>query len=228
LGRRGSGTYVSRSLSGSGPRRQRKQARFTLSRFGTAAADAARTVDFTSRPPARLRYDFWYGRSDVAVFPLETWRRILLRHALQASARELDYGVAAGTTPLRDAISAYLRRSRAVVCDPSEVIVVNGSQQALDLVARVLVERGDHVAVEDPQYQGTREVIRVTGARLLPVTVDRDGLNPAKLPNRASLVFVTPSHQFPTGAILPLARRLELLEWASRNNSVIVENDRDS
>jgi GntR family transcriptional regulator/MocR family aminotransferase len=114
-----------------------------------------------------------------------------------------------------------------VVCDPSEVIVVNGSQQAIDLVARVLVERGDRVAIEDPQYNGTREVLRAAGAQLLPVPVDRDGLNPAKLPEQAGLVFVTPSHQFPTGAILPLARRLALLDWARRKNSIIVENDHD-
>jgi GntR family transcriptional regulator/MocR family aminotransferase len=114
-----------------------------------------------------------------------------------------------------------------VVCDPSEVIVVNGSQQALDLIVRVLVEHGDHVAIEDPQYPGTREVLRAAGARLLPVPVDRGGLDPAKLPDRAGLVFVTPSHQFPTGVILPLARRLALLEWASRKNSIIVEDDYD-
>jgi GntR family transcriptional regulator / MocR family aminotransferase len=128
---------------------------------------------------------------------------------------------------LRDAICAHLRRSRAVVCEPTEVIVVNGSQQALDLIARVLVDRGDRVAIEDPQYQGTRVVLRAAGARLLPVPVDRDGLDPAKLPDTASLVFLTPSHQFPTGTILPLARRLALLEWARRANSVIVENDYD-
>jgi len=91
----------------------------------------------------------------------------------------------------------------------------------------VLVERGDRVAIEDPHYNGTREVLRAAGAQLLPVPVDRDGLDPAQLPEHASVVFVTPSHQFPTGAILPLARRLALLAWARRKNSVIVENDHD-
>jgi len=226
-GHHGSGTYVSGSLSGNGTRRSDKVAKFSLSRFGIAAADAAARVDFPNRQSHSLRYDFAYGRSDMTVFPFETWRRILLRHALKAPVRELDYGPAAGAPALRDAICAHLRRSRAVVCDPSEVIVVNGSQQALDLIARVLVERGDRVAIEDPQYQGTREVLRAAGARLRPVPVDRDGLDPAKLPENAKLVFVTPSHQFPTGAILPLARRIALLEWASRKNSVIVENDYD-
>jgi GntR family transcriptional regulator / MocR family aminotransferase len=95
------------------------------------------------------------------------------------------------------------------------------------LVARILVDRGDPVAIEDPQYQGTREVLRAAGARLVPVPVDREGLDPTKLPGRAKAVFVTPSHQFPTGAILPLDRRLALLEWAQRRNAVVIENDYD-
>jgi GntR family transcriptional regulator/MocR family aminotransferase len=227
VGRGGSGTYVSGSLNSSGPKRPEKSAKLPLSRFGLAAADAAGAIDFPSRQSTPLRYDFVYGRTDMAVFPFETWRRVLLRHARKAPVRELDYGPAVGSLVLREAICAHLRRSRAVVCDPSEVIVVNGSQQALDLVVRVLVERGDRVAIEDPQYPGTREVLRAAGAQLRPVPVDRDGLNPAKLPEHASLVFVTPSHQFPTGAILPLARRFALLEWARRKNAVIVEDDYD-
>jgi len=226
-GRAGSGTYVSGSLRLNSPRTLAKPARIPLSRFGTAAAAASRIVEFPDRLPRRLRYDFAYGGSDLAIFPFEAWRRMLLRHALKASTRELDYGPAGGMPALREAISAQLRRSRAVVCDSSEVIVVNGSQQALDLVTRVLVERGDSVAVEDPQYQGIREVVRAASAQLAPVPVDRHGLIPAKLPNQARLVFVTPSHQFPTGAILPLDRRLALIEWAAKTNAVIVENDRD-
>jgi GntR family transcriptional regulator/MocR family aminotransferase len=227
VGRGGSGTYVSGSLNSSGPKRPEKSAKLPLSRFGLAAAAAAGAIDFPSRQSTPLRYDFVYGRTDMEVFPFETWRRVLLRHARKAPVRELDYGPAVGSLVLREAICAHLRRSRTVVCDPSEVIVVNGSQQALDLVARVLVERGDRVAIEDPQYPGTREVLRAAGAQLRPVPVDRDGLNPAKLPEHASLVFVTPSHQFPTGAILPLARRFALLEWARRKNAVVVEDDYD-
>jgi GntR family transcriptional regulator/MocR family aminotransferase len=198
-----------------------------LSRFGLAAVEAVEAVESSRRRSTRLRYDFADGRSDVATFPFEMWRRILLRHARIAPVREFDYGEAVGSLALRQAICAHVRRSRAVVCDPSEVIVVNGSQQALDLVARVLVEPGDRVVIEDPHYHGVREVFRAGGARLLPLPVDRDGLDPARLPHSASLVFVTPSHQFPTGAILPLARRLTLLEWARCKNSVIVEDDYD-
>jgi len=230
-GRRGSGTYVpegiGRTVPKSAPKAEKTTTKLRLSRFGSAAAAAVEVVDSPKRKIAPLRYDFFYGRSDIETFPFEVWRRILMRNARMAPVREYDYGPAVGSPNLREAICSHLRRSRAVVCDPSEVIVVNGSQQALDLVTRVLVERGDRVALEDPQYNGIREVLRAAGARLLPVPVDRDGLDPARLPKHANLIFVTPSHQFPTGAILPLARRLALLEWARRTNSIIVEDDHD-
>ena len=167
------------------------------------------------------------GRSDIDTFPFEAWRRTLLRCARRAAVSDLDYGTASGHPALREAISRHLRRSRAVVSDPSQVIVVSGSQQALDLIARVLLERGDRVAIEDPGYQGTREVLRAAGARLTPVPVDDDGLDPSRLPARARLAFVTPSHQFPTGATLALRRRVELLAWATRSNALIVEDDYD-
>ena len=227
-GRGGSGTYVAEGLGGNRPKRLETSTRLRLSRYGSAAAEVATSVDFPGRRSKRLRYDFEYGgRGDVETFPFEMWRRILLRHMRNAPIRELDYAGAAGSLALREAISVHVRRSRAVACDPSQVIIVNGSQQALDLVARVLIERGDDVAIEDPQYQGAREIFRSAGARLQLVSVDREGLNPDKLPKRARLAFVTPSHQFPTGAILPLARRLALLEWARHKNAVIVEDDYD-
>ncbi len=184
-------------------------------------------MNFPQRRTRSLPYDFAYGRSNLDSFPFEKWRRILLRCARKAPVSEFDYGPASGNVALREAICTHLRRSRAVICDPSQVIVVSGSQQALDLIARVLIERGDCVAIEDPCYQGMREVLRAASARLLPVPVDREGLDPAKLPASARMAFVTPSHQFPTGAILPLVRRLALLEWAKRKQAVIVEDDYD-
>jgi GntR family transcriptional regulator/MocR family aminotransferase len=205
----------------------KSSAELRLSRFGLAAVDALKAVDYPRRRSTLLRYDFSYGRSDVETFPFEAWRRILMRHARIAPVRQFDYGEAVGSFDLREAICAHVRRSRAVICDPSEVIVVNGSQQALDLIARVLVERGDRVAIEDPHYSGMREVLHAAGARLLPVPIDREGLDPARLPKHAKMVFVTPSHQFPTGVILPLTRRIELLEWASPKNAVVVEDDHD-
>lgn len=227
VGRSGSGTYVSSGVGTRQPVRSQESAELRLSRFGSSAAAASSMVNFPRRRGRALAYDFAYGRSDLEIFPFEMWRRILLRCARKAPVSDLDYGPAGGNVALREAICTHLRRSRAVVCEPSQVIVVNGSQQALDLIARILIERGDRVAIEDPGYQGTREVLRAAGARLLPVSVDREGLDPALLPRRASIAFVTPSHQFPTGAILSLARRLELLQWATRANAVVVEDDYD-
>jgi GntR family transcriptional regulator / MocR family aminotransferase len=226
-GRGGSGTYVCERLIANVPQRRDRSAKFPLSRFGKAAVQALASVGTPGRRVPAPRYDFIYERSDLEVFPFEMWRRLLLRQARQASTRQFDYGSARGSPDLRVAICAHLRRSRAVVCESSDIIVVNGSQQSLDLVMRVLVEPGDRVAIEEPHYNGLREALLAAGARLLPVTVDGEGLNPERLPEDARLVFVTPSHQFPTGAILPLDRRLALLDWARRRNALIVEDDYD-
>lgn len=227
VGRSGSGTYVAQGLSNR-PAKPKKSTELRLSTFGWAASGAAAALEQSSQA-SHFRYDFKFGRSesDVEIFPFERWQRMLTRIARKTSISQLDYGPPAGNPALREAICSHLRRSRAVVCNPAEVIVASGSQQALDLIARVMLERGDCVAIENPSYQGTRQILLAAGARLAPVCVDRDGLNPAELPHQARLCFVTPSHQFPTGAILPLARRLALLEWASHTNALIVEDDYD-
>ena len=208
-----------RHLRAGGPRRRAAPAPDRRPRGRGCLASArspptsASDMDFPAPPPRRSRYDFAYGRSDVDCFPFEHWWRLLHRCARRTAVRGLDYGDAAGIDALREAIARapapLARRSPAT---PSQVSIVNGSQQALDLIARVLIERGDRVVIEDPLYQGTREVLRARGrARRSPSPVDRDGLDPAALPARARLAFVTPSHQFPTGAILSLARRQALL-----------------
>ncbi|HEX6534144.1 MAG TPA: PLP-dependent aminotransferase family protein [Gemmatimonadaceae bacterium] len=227
VGRVGSGTFAAAGLSAARSSGSREPARVRLSRFGEFAAATGSTVSFPEPRATPVRHDFAYGRSDVECFPFELWRRILLRRARTIATRALDYGPAVGSEALREAISAHLRRSRAVACDPEQVIVVNGSQQGLDLIARVLIDPGDAVVIENPSYQGTREVLRAARARLHAAAVDRDGLDPASLPDSARIAFVTPSHQFPTGAILPLARRQALLGWARRRNAVIVEDDYD-
>ena len=227
VGRQGSGTYVSSAVSAGRSAGSKESAKLRLSHFGSAAAEAWSRVNYPQRPVRKLPYDFASGISDIENFPFEMWRRILLRCARRAPVSDLDYGPAGGNTKLREAICAHLRRSRAVACDASQVIVVNGSQQALDLIARVLIEPGDCVALEDPSYQGTTEALRAAGARLIPVSVDKDGVSPSKLPANARLAFVTPSHQFPTGVILPLARRVALLDWAKRRNAILIEDDYD-
>ncbi len=161
------------------------------------------------------------------------WRRLLLRQYRTAGAQMLDYAEdGRGYGPLREAIARYLGRSRAVRCDAEQVLIVNGSQQALSLTAQLLLDRGDAVAMEDPGYQGARHAFLAQGARIRPIPVDGAGLRVDRLAGPAGagskLVYVTPSHQFPTGAILPLARRLELLAWAENSGAWIIEDDYDS
>jgi GntR family transcriptional regulator / MocR family aminotransferase len=227
VGRSGSGTYVSRGLAGEKhARAPRAQTRFELSRFGAFAADRAAEPDPSERSAQEWRYDFTYGEGDLWSFPFARWRRILMGHA-QARPHARGYGPADGGGKLREAICAHLRRSRGVVCDPAQVLIVNGPQQALDLVARVLIERGHRMAIEDPVCTGMREVLNAAGAQVASVPVDRDGLMPEQLPSGARAVFVTP-HQFPTGAILSPARRRALLDWATRENALIIEDDYDA
>ena len=136
IGRSGSGTYVHSGVSMRSTA-SAESAAFRLSRFGSLASAASVRVSFPERHKRSLPYDFAYGRSDSETFPFEMWRRILLRCARKATVSEFDYGPAMGNPALRDAISTHLRRSRAVVSDPSQVIIVNGSQQALDLIAKL-------------------------------------------------------------------------------------------
>lgn len=226
-GRGGSGTYVSTAAAATRVTRGDQCPPVRLSKFGETAAHAAERVKAFQQRKKKLPYNFAYGRSDLETFPFEAWRRTLLRCARKAPVSGLDYGPSAGSPALREAICVHLRRSRAVVCEPSQVIITSGSHQALDIICRVLIGPGDSVALENPSYEGIAEVLRASRARMTPVAVDRDGLDPKRLPSRARVVFVTPSHQFPTGVILPLARRVELLRWAARHNAVIVEDDYD-
>lgn len=226
-GKPGSGTYVIGALNLRVLHEGRQLSRFRLSKYGRLASAVSSGLIDERQSPKPLRYDFIYGRSNIDLFPFEAWRRMLLRNARKAPIRELDYGAASGAPALQEAIATYLTRARGVVCVPSQVLIVNGSAQALDLIVRVLVEPNDSIAVEDPGYRGIREGLRAARARLQPVPVDRDGIVPEKIPRGTRMVFVTPSHQFPTGAVLPLSRRLALLDWAKRNRAVIVEDDYD-
>jgi GntR family transcriptional regulator/MocR family aminotransferase len=228
VGRRGSGTYAIEGLSSARSVRTSRSAKPRLSRFGVAAEKVTPTLSAAPRT-SRLRYDFQFGQSesDIENFPFAFWQRTLARRARKTSLADLDYGPAAGNLALREAICAHLTRTRRVNCDASQVLIVNGSQQALDLIVRVLLERGDRVCLEDPSYHGTRKILLASGACLSGIPVDQEGLDSRQLPGNARLCFVTPSHQFPTGAVLSFARRRALLDWAKRANSIIVEDDYD-
>jgi GntR family transcriptional regulator / MocR family aminotransferase len=179
--------------------------------------------------PPRLRYDFRPGRAAFPDLPYALWCRLLGARARHAKLRDLDYGPPAGRWELREAIATRLRRLRGVDASPERIVIVNGTQQALELISRVLLNPGDRVLIEEPHYTGARCVFMATGAQLLTSAVDNNGIQVPKVNKRpARLAYVTPSHQFPTGVVLPIARRLELLDWASRVGAFIVEDDYDS
>lgn len=199
-----------------------------LSKYAARLAD----MDTSLMSEPDLQISFRYGRPAFDHFPMQTWRKLLSRHCRENSTW-LDYATdALGYKPLREAIARYLSRSRAVQCEPEQVIITNGTQQALYLIMRLSIELGDAIALEDPGYLSARRVFLSQGAKLLPIRVDESGLmvkDLAKYANESiKLVYVTPSHQFPTGAILSLPRRLELLAWAQQNSAMIIEDDYDS
>ncbi|TQM06159.1 PLP-dependent aminotransferase family protein [Pseudonocardia kunmingensis] len=176
---------------------------------------------------AAPRYDFRVGAPDPALFPLQAWRRLVTRELRHATLRG-SYADPAGHPQLRAAVARHVGVSRSVRAEAGDVLVTQGAQQALDLVGRVLVEPGTHVAVEEPGYPPARRLFRSLGARVTGVPVDDEGLDVAGLPTGARLVYVTPSHQFPLGTPMSLARRAALLDWAERAGAVVVEDDYDS
>jgi GntR family transcriptional regulator / MocR family aminotransferase len=179
-------------------------------------------------PPGRIDFDFRLGAPDTARFPFEIWRRLSTR-ALRGFERAPDgHRQAAGSLGLRAAIAAHVSFVRAVSCRSEDIIVTSGAQQAFDLLARVLVTGGHTViAVEDPGYPPLRSVFAAAGAIVKPVPVDGEGLVVAELPEDTSVVYVTPSHQFPLGVPMSPQRRQELLAFASKHNTVIIEDDYD-
>ena len=230
----GSGTYVCAQLPDdllhSTPVEsvQKTVSPIQLSKYAARLAD----MDTSLMSEPDLQISFRYGRPAFDHFPMQIWRKLLSRHCRENSTW-LDYATdALGYKPLREAIARYLSRSRAVQCEPEQVIITNGTQQALYLIMRLLIELGDAIALEDPGYLSARRIFLSQGAKLLPIRVDESGLvvkDLAKYANESiKLVYVTPSHQFPTGAILSLPRRLELLAWAQQNSAMIIEDDYDS
>ncbi|MFJ9779937.1 PLP-dependent aminotransferase family protein [Amycolatopsis sp. NPDC101161] len=218
-GRVGAGTYVSGSLPAPKPRKapspRGPQPKAIWRSLPSPAAPVARTPEF----------DFRVGVPDAALFPLETWRRLLGRELRTGSAHYVDPGGHAG---LRAAIARHVGVSRSVRADADDVLVTQGAQQALDLLCRVLLSPGDRVAVEEPGYRQARLLFASHGAEVVGVPVDGEGLDVEALPSRTKLVYVTPSHQFPLGTPMSLARRTALLAWAARADAVVVEDDYDS
>ena len=229
----GSGTAVSSQLPD----------RFTsiapAQKKGRAAHEGSRIVaQRTATLPSHLMMPWtrnWgaFGVGQVAAdsFPLQTWSNIVARRSKNMSVRSFGYGDQMGYLPLRQSIAAYLRTARSVSCDADQILIVSGSQQALEISAQVLVDPGNSVWVEEPGYRFSREVFALAGSRLVAVPVDDQGLNVSagiKKCRSARVAIVTPSHQFPLGVTMSASRRLQLLQWAQENGSWIIEDDYDS
>ncbi|MEP6730947.1 MAG: PLP-dependent aminotransferase family protein [bacterium] len=174
------------------------------------------------------RFEFRSGLPETSLFPHKAWLR-LFAHALRSDdILSTKYGEPAGHPDLRVAIARHIGISRGMSVSCDDVTVTSGTQQALDLIARVLVEPGDCVAVEDPGYAPARRLFASLGARVIGVPVDDEGLVVDALPGDARLVYVTPSHQYPLGMAMSLSRRRALLAWAQRADAAIIEDDYDS
>ncbi len=174
---------------------------------------------------------FVTGLPALDAFPIDTWLRVSNRCWRYLSLRELGYADPAGYMPLRRAVAERLRETRAVQCDAGQVIIVSGTQQAINLCAQLLLNPGDAVWLEDPTYLGARAALSNSGARLVPVAVDQEGLvvseGVAQEPH-ARMAFVSPSYQVPMCVTMSLSRRLALLDWAARTGAWVIEDDYDS
>jgi len=174
---------------------------------------------------------FRVGQVAFDQFPHHIWSRLIARRCRSLNSHSAHYGAMKGSEILRGAIANYLKTARSVRCTPEQVFIVNGSQQALEITARVLLDPGARVWIEDPCYRFAQDVFKLNGCELVPVSVDEDGLDVAAgitKCRKARAAFVSPSHQFPLGVTMSASRRLQLIEWAQSSGAWIIEDDYDS
>jgi len=226
-GRHGSGTYISSDLPeqiGDTAQRRKKP----VAAIKSSAAQMQSFGDFVDVTVQSDERPFNLGRTLVDARTVELWRKITARSFRTLGPSHLGYSDPRGTLGLRQMICDYLQAARAVRCDPEQIVVTTGTQHAVDIVIRVIPGLNKEVWIEDPGYPLTRQALLAAGATLRPIPVDEQGIDVGmgiKFAPNARAVFVTPSHQFPTGVVLSMARRLELLAWARRKNAWIVEDD---
>jgi GntR family transcriptional regulator / MocR family aminotransferase len=240
--RRGSGTYVAKRTPAAGrkpPAEGPKAPKYRLNEFWLRP-DVTRSIGFWSEGAEAdrsaqsmdARYiDFRAGLVDSRLFPFETFRQVSARRLRDLERHPPSYKSAQGrqgSFHLRTAITRHIALTRAVACEPADVLVTSGAQQAFDLLAKVLVIPGKTVvAMEDPCYPPMRVPMLAAGARIVPVGVDTEGLIVEQLPGDVDVICVSPSHQFPLGVTLSMRRRKALIEFARRRNAVLIEDDYD-
>jgi GntR family transcriptional regulator/MocR family aminotransferase len=216
----GSGTYVSEAARRTEHSSQRQN------------PSTLELPDFSFEPdvdlPAATKIDFRPCRPSLEAFPLQAWRRCL---SLAGSATPSpDYGDPLGHSQLRGVISDYLRRARGLTASAEEIIITNGSVHAMHLLSAIYLDKGSRVIVENPGYPLAWQTFQLAGAEIISCGVDEEGLcldHLPQKPTRVKFVYVTPSHQFPTGSRLSLARRQALIGWADKHDILIIEDDYD-
>jgi GntR family transcriptional regulator/MocR family aminotransferase len=224
-GKVGAGSFVATSIGvrDAGPTRREPIA--PQSRYARRARAVHDHSVMPGRPPRGARFAFQYGAPLVNPALTSAWARELHQAAAYTNP---NYPPSPGLPALREAVCDYLGRRRGVKASPDDVLIVAGTQQAITLAARVLLDEGDVVAIEEPQYFAMREVLQMHGATMQPVPVDAEGIVTDALPAAApQLICVTPSHQFPSGVVMSLRRRLALLDYAERHQRWILEDDYD-
>ena len=225
LGRVGVGSFVQAPHASPRP----SQAGTVLASAGRLARWAATPRPLVQGPRSEFaRYAFIGGRATPALFPHDEWRRCV-QHALRQDRQERgNYGPVEGLPVLRTAIAGHAAFSRGIRCTPEQILVTNGAQQALALLAQTLLEPGDTVAVEEPGYPMARQLFASLGMHVVGIEVDQDGMVVERIPDGTKLIYATPAHQFPLGMPMSMARRHALLERARQLGAMIIEDDYDS
>ena len=228
----GSGTMVSRSVPDDATRPMAAERGVPAGRAPGRAISRAGMAAGSAPPQGWLRSLGAFRTSLPALdhFPMRVWSKLVARHSSQP-AELMAYGDPMGSMKFREAIAEYLGAARAVRCDAAQIMVVTGSQQALQICARVLFNPGDPVWMEEPGYPGAHQAFESAGVRMVPVPLDGDGLNlkeGLRRSRRAKGAYLTPSHQYPWGTTMSAARRVEMLQWAARAGAWIIEDDYDS
>jgi len=221
----GKGTFVSQSLPRAPSSRNSKVIPPGLA--GLSARGEKIVATGGCRDP-QSPVAFAAGSPDLRAFPLKIWKQITARQLRTQGERLLGYGDPQGYLPLREVLASYLQQSRGVICSAEHILITTSSQQALQLLAMLLIDPADRVWVEQPGYPGARNAFASAGADICAIAVDEQGMAPEADSPVPRLMYLTPSHHYPTGVSLSLSRRLHLLEYAKRHNSWIIEDDYDS
>jgi GntR family transcriptional regulator/MocR family aminotransferase len=227
--RPGAGTFVTNALP-----MQRNKPKSPAKKSVSARRPSQRSQLYPSCKPITWRLGlgpFGVHQPALDEFPFDIWAKLTAKHSRAPRAQAIHHIDPLGLAPFREAICAYLRTSRAVRCEPGQIMVVSGSQQALDITTRVLFDPGDTAWVEEPCYPLVRSILLGNGCHPAPVPVDKEGLSVAAgsmIAPHARAAFVTPSHHYPLGVTMSAARRFQLLDWARNNEAWIIEDDYDS